>query len=466
MAALTSLLPSFVKYLPLFHLACTVLRVTAAGGGETLMPQSRSEVTNFTAAVGKTASLSCRVQNLTLYKVAWFHMDRKMLLTLDKMVVTRIPRFSVTQDDANTWTLHIDAVTRDDRGQYMCQVNTEPMVTQSGYLDVVVPPEIVDDLSSGSSVVVQENGNVTLTCHAEGNPKPRISWVREDQRPITISKRSKVVKHEEPTLRLQKVSRRDMGAYLCIASNGVPPSVSKRIELKVQFSPIVLLPNQLMSAPLGSSVWLECKTEAYPRAVTFWKHNHTMVMSTNKYKLEELHHDDYTTTVRLTIKELEKEDFGKYLCYSRNSFGENDGTVELHELTRPQTTTNRMKPPINPEHVNSIDQYPKSGHGGRSQNQVIFNPGEGGGGMSPGRKVSHELGQRMDMGSSVGGGVGGVGAGGTGQHQTSQLGRGSSVKNIISSMMPGNTGSCRCPPTSPFLLLGFLGVLLLSHAAR
>ena len=43
-----------------------------------------------------------------------------------------------------------------------------------------------------------------------------------------------VVKHEEPTLRLQKVSRRDMGAYLCIASNGVPPSVSKRIELKVQ----------------------------------------------------------------------------------------------------------------------------------------------------------------------------------------------------------------------------------------
>lgn len=54
-----------------------------------------------------------------------------------------------------------------------------------------VPPEIVDELSSGSSVVVQENGNVTLTCHAEGNPKPRISWVREDQRAITINKRSK-----------------------------------------------------------------------------------------------------------------------------------------------------------------------------------------------------------------------------------------------------------------------------------
>ena len=40
-------------------------------------------------------------------------------------------------------------------------------------------------------MVIQENGNVTLTCHAEGNPKPTISWVREDNKQITLSKRSK-----------------------------------------------------------------------------------------------------------------------------------------------------------------------------------------------------------------------------------------------------------------------------------
>lgn len=31
-----------------------------------------------------------------------------------------------------------------------------------------------------------------------------------------------------------KISRTDSGAYLCIASNGVPPSVSKRIILDVE----------------------------------------------------------------------------------------------------------------------------------------------------------------------------------------------------------------------------------------
>lgn len=32
---------------------------------------------------------------------------------------------------------------------------------------------------------------------------------------------------------MKKVGRLDMGAYLCIASNGVPPSLSKRIKLDV-----------------------------------------------------------------------------------------------------------------------------------------------------------------------------------------------------------------------------------------
>ena len=38
---------------------------------------------------------------------------------------------------------------------------------------------------------------------------------------------------EGPVLRLYRVSRLDMGAYMCIARNGVPPAVSKRIQLGI-----------------------------------------------------------------------------------------------------------------------------------------------------------------------------------------------------------------------------------------
>lgn len=35
-------------------------------------------------------------------------------------------------------------------------------------------------------------------------------------------------------LSITKVSRLHMAAYLCVASNGVPPSISKRVMLRVQ----------------------------------------------------------------------------------------------------------------------------------------------------------------------------------------------------------------------------------------
>lgn len=42
-----------------------------------------------------------------------------------------------------------------------------------------------------------------------------------------------VAEWEGETLELTRISRLDMGAYLCIASNGVPPTVSKRIKVSV-----------------------------------------------------------------------------------------------------------------------------------------------------------------------------------------------------------------------------------------
>ena len=45
---------------------------------------------------------------------------------------------------------------------------------------------------------------------------------------------SLVISQDGEELSFPKVSRTDSGAYLCIATNGVPPSVSKRITLDVE----------------------------------------------------------------------------------------------------------------------------------------------------------------------------------------------------------------------------------------
>lgn len=43
-----------------------------------------------------------------------------------------------------------------------------------------------------------------------------------------------IIAQDGEELIFPKISRTDSGAYLCIASNGVPPSVSKRIILDVE----------------------------------------------------------------------------------------------------------------------------------------------------------------------------------------------------------------------------------------
>lgn len=95
-----------------------------------------------------------------------------------------------------------------------------------------MPPNI-DDAATSTDVAVREGSNVTMQCRANGSPAPTIRWKRDDNFKLNINKSLSVTEWESNTLELSKVSRGDMGGYLCIASNGIPPSVSKRIKLSI-----------------------------------------------------------------------------------------------------------------------------------------------------------------------------------------------------------------------------------------
>lgn len=52
-------------------------------------------------------------------------------------MITQNPRISLSYNDHRSWYLHIKNVQEADRGWYMCQVNTDPMRSRQGYLQVV-----------------------------------------------------------------------------------------------------------------------------------------------------------------------------------------------------------------------------------------------------------------------------------------------------------------------------------------
>lgn len=70
-------------------------------------------------------------------QVAWMHFEQSAILTVHNHVITRNPRISVTHDKHRTWFLHISNVQEEDKGRYMCQINTVTAKTQFGYLHVV-----------------------------------------------------------------------------------------------------------------------------------------------------------------------------------------------------------------------------------------------------------------------------------------------------------------------------------------
>uniref|UniRef100_A0A182FSJ5 Ig-like domain-containing protein n=1 Tax=Anopheles albimanus TaxID=7167 RepID=A0A182FSJ5_ANOAL len=149
-------------------------------------------------------------------------------------------------------------------------------------------------------------------------------------------------------LHLPKLERRQMGAYLCIASNDVPPAVSKRVSLSVHLRPT----SQLLGAPLGSDVQLECTVEASPMPVSYWlkggrvlPNNFASITNGNyeqaglsrpemlldgpKYGIGEERHG-FRTNMRLVVRSFSAADVGTYHCVSTNSLGRADGTMRLY----------------------------------------------------------------------------------------------------------------------------------------
>ncbi|XP_049301886.1 lachesin-like isoform X2 [Bactrocera dorsalis] len=242
---------------------------------------------------------------------------------------------SITHAEKRAWILRIRDVKEADKGWYMCQINTDPMKSQVGYLDVVVPPDILDYPTS-TDMVIREGANVTLKCAAVGSPTPTITWRREGGEPIPLPNNTEVIAYNGSYLTITKVQRLNMGAYLCIASNGIPPTVSKRVMLVVHFPPMIWIQNQLVGAASGQNITLECQSEAYPKSINYWTKNDTIIVPAEHFASETFERG-YKITMRLTIKYVDTSDFGSYRCVAKNSLGDTDGTIKLYHI--PQTTT-------------------------------------------------------------------------------------------------------------------------------
>ncbi|UYV78499.1 hypothetical protein LAZ67_16001781 [Cordylochernes scorpioides] len=103
-----------------------------------------------------------------------------------------------------------------------------------------------------------------------------------------------------------------------------------RTHLYVPVPPMIWIPDQLVGAPVGSQVTLDCHTEAYPMSINYWtKEGGDMIISNDKYTASKAD-KTYKVHMRLTIQRVGPRDFGTYRCFAKNSLGSTEGTIRLY----------------------------------------------------------------------------------------------------------------------------------------
>ncbi|WAQ98835.1 LSAMP-like protein [Mya arenaria] len=240
-----------------------------------LEPSFDVPVINVTVQESDVAILPCSVDYLGDHKVVWTD-QWSTLLTLDDRRIIDDPRISIERPYTRDWNLHIRKVTYNDRGQYTCQINTNPVKTKTVMLNVLV----------------------TLVCNVTGVPTPEVTWYKLPNEGLHSSK-------ERLDLEPGLFTNIDSCAYTLQQTDYILPDSSDARNiigygfLELDVPPEVNLPTKRIGQYAGRETILDCEITAYPHG---------------------------------------PDDFGEYICFALNTIGQDRETMLLYEQIPKKTS--------------------------------------------------------------------------------------------------------------------------------
>ena len=122
---------------------------------------------------------------------------------------------------------------------YSCRSTLEQK-TLDGLFYIADNPEIT---THPLSEMKEEGQNATLSCNADGNPVPAISWIRNGF-PIDTAGNSGIsFSEDKQQLTITNVSRTDSGEYRCVANNSIGNATSDVANLDIQCNVCNFIPS-------------------------------------------------------------------------------------------------------------------------------------------------------------------------------------------------------------------------------
>ncbi|XP_022800131.1 hemicentin-1-like [Stylophora pistillata] len=263
-------------------------------------------------ANGTHLQLTCRFNALPpASEVQWIKDETVIASTL-----TAPPngsRVNISHHNESQAQLSIKAVSLKDSGNYTCNVsNVVGSSSNRTSIIVQVTPTIEKD---PIAVPVKEGENFTLFCNASGSSLI-LSWTKNGS---VIDPRDDSRIHlstDNEQLTITNVSRKDNGAYQCVASNQIDNATSHAAIVTVQFAPeISQSPSNAVKVE-GKTVVFSCVVAGYPEPDVAWTKNEVKLNASANARLD---FSSIDGNHRLTISKIQQSDAGVYRCEATNS---------------------------------------------------------------------------------------------------------------------------------------------------
>ncbi|XP_036734112.2 contactin-6 isoform X2 [Manis pentadactyla] len=219
--------------------------------------------------------------------------------------------------------LEIPNFQQEDEGFYECIAgNLRGRNLAKGQLIFYAPPEWEQKIQNTYLSIYD---SLFWECKASGKPNPWYTWLKNGER-LNPEERIQI---ENGTLIITMLNLSDSGVYQCAAENKYQ-IIYANAELRVLASAPDFTKNPIKKnsvVQVGGDITIECKPNAFPRAVISWKRGMENLRQNRRVFLLE--------DGSLRLYNVTRSDAGSYTCIATNQFGiaKNTGSLVVKERT-------------------------------------------------------------------------------------------------------------------------------------
>ncbi|XP_036361663.1 receptor-type tyrosine-protein phosphatase F isoform X7 [Octopus sinensis] len=245
---------------------------------------------NQRVAEEKIVSFFCKASGNPGPSFSWRKGSRRISINRNRLVIKEMPHGSV---------LRIEPVKKKDAGSYYCiadngigakakanatlEVFSKIEINHWKFMYEGMPegyPRITDHPSLKA---VEKDRNTILQCHAKGEPKPSIIWLR-DFIPVDLSN-PRLTLLEGGELQIERSQESDVGKYECVAENehGVDYSYAANLYVKVRrVPPHFTMPPESVEVQPATDVNLTCVAVGSPMPEVRWRQGNRELTDENE----------------------------------------------------------------------------------------------------------------------------------------------------------------------------------------